>query len=449
VSAAGRRLALAVPLALLVSIISADVVIRPIGREATPKAALIGPVALEEPPVPEDKPTHHVPTPVGDPATAVIRLERGGCYGACPIYSVELRGNGAVTYQGACNVVVDGRHSYQVPRSEVIDLLRLTKSADFWSLKDRYIYGVTDNPTYTLSVTVGGRTKVVEDYVGLKAGMPKSVADLEDSVDRVAAVQRWLVGDQSTVPALRAEAWDFRGQTAAHTLARAAANAPEAVAVQLLALGAPPIARRVRSDCYPPSQTSAIEAAASGRKIILMRRLISAGALRSQHEKDRALSGSIESGDPGIVREILTFHPDVNARLDESNDTPLLLISQGAHPFTDNDKVQTDYPQITRLLLAAGANPSLADSSGNTPLHATLDAGVAKVLIAGGGPIEARNRDGETPLLATFDEDVAMSLIDAGANVKARTPDGSSIRDIAAAKHWARVLRRLDVRRGA
>jgi len=394
-------------------------------------------------PVPEDKPRRHIPMPAGEAATTVIRLERSGCYGTCAIYSVELHGNGDVVYEGKCFVVIGGRHSGRADPTKVATLLRQVRDADFWSLKRRYAAPVTDNATYRLFVTVGGSTKTVEDYVGQAAGMPKVVKTLEDAVDAVSGTDRWLTGNASTIPTLKAEGWDFHGTAAAHALARAAADAPEEVALELFALGAPAVSNPTPTDCYPDDRESAVKAAAEHRRLSLLQALISAGALAPAGSKEDALFGSIASGDPVVVKEILKHRPDVNARRPELGETPLLWIDEGPHPFSDGDPPRSDYPEIVRLLVAAGANPSLADHDGNTPLHSTLDADVARALINAGAPLDARNNYGETPLLSTYDEDVALALIDAGADVTLRNSGGSSAKDVATLNKWPKVLARL------
>jgi hypothetical protein len=405
-----------------------------------------GPVAMtwlggRQPP--EDRPKRHIPMPAGNPAGAVVRLERSGCYGDCPIYTVEVHGNGDVVYQGSCHVLVVGHHQWRIEPAEVVALMGQVRAADFWSLKRRYAAPITDNATYRLTVTVGGHTKTLEDYVGVAAGMPKAVSALEDAVDHLAGTDRWLVGDTSTIASLQAEGWDFHSAEAAQTLARAAAKAPEEVALRLLALGAPPVSAPSASDCYPQDESSAVAAAAEQRRLTLLNALIAAGAFQQAGSKEDALFGAVASGDPAIVNAILEHHPNINARISDDDDTPILWVSQGPQPFFEDDAHPSDYPLIIRLLVAAGADPSSGDRDGNTPLHEILDADAAKALIAAGAPLEARNKAGETPLLATYDEDVALALIDAGADIGARTPDGTGLRDVALTHKWPRVLARL------
>jgi hypothetical protein len=66
--------------------------------------------------LPEERlPKTHVPFPnVHSISEVVNRLERTACYGTCPAYSVEIRGDGSVHYDGRAFVAVRGDHSESI-----------------------------------------------------------------------------------------------------------------------------------------------------------------------------------------------------------------------------------------------------------------------------------------------------------------------------------------------
>jgi hypothetical protein len=129
----------------------------------------------------------------------LIRLSRGSCMGFCPSYSVTIAGDGTVTFDGGKHVASPGRHVDHISPARVHALLRKFYNARFWSLRERYAARITDGPSYTLTLTVGERSKTVVDYLGGGAGMPASVKALEDAVDREAGTSRW-VGDGTATP---------------------------------------------------------------------------------------------------------------------------------------------------------------------------------------------------------------------------------------------------------
>lgn len=388
------------------------------------------------------RPGPHVPMPaVRDPAAVVIRLDRGGCYGPCPSYSVEIRGSGEVRYQGSSYVVVTGNHRATVSPERVQALLKLFETNDYWSLRGKYEADVTDSAGYRLSVTIDGVTKTVNDYVGQAVGMPVAVTALEEAVDIASGADRWVLGTGDTLASLRAEGWDFRSPEAAETLARAAYEAPDALVFGLIDAGAPVTIAGALDSRY---HYSALEHAALKARLELVRRLIALGAAPGPAERDAALFAAVASRHPDVVAEILKLGPNPNA-VNEGGMTPLAWIEEGPHPFYFKPEL-TDPGAVVRLLIAAGADPLWRDADGDTLLHGVLTTEVARALIAAGVPLELRNKYGETPLLSLYSEDVALILIDAGADTNVRNSKGESVRDRARRSGWKRVLARLDAR---
>lgn len=139
------------------------------------------------------------PGPLPPAANATITLTRGVCFGFCPDYSVTISGDGAVTYTGRRFVNVTGEQHATIERAQVQALLTEFDRVNFTSLRDAYRANVTDLPTYTVSLTRNGQTKTVVDYGGLSAGMPQSVRNLQNEIDRVANTGRWVLRDGQPV----------------------------------------------------------------------------------------------------------------------------------------------------------------------------------------------------------------------------------------------------------
>jgi hypothetical protein len=145
---------------------------------------------------PEEFPSIDAPAPTVRPDSNVdITLMRSMCYGRCPVYKVSVSTRGIV-FDGEAFVAAKGRHTDTVNPSAVRALARKFVEADFYSMRDKYVSGVTDNPTYTLSISIDGHKKQVVDYVGQWIGMPAAIVDLEDDVDALAQTDRWIKGPQ-------------------------------------------------------------------------------------------------------------------------------------------------------------------------------------------------------------------------------------------------------------
>ena len=121
-----------------------------------------------------------------------ITLSRSPCYGRCPTYEVEIHGDGTVLYDGKADVATRGRHVAKISRAALVELVDAFRKADYFSLSDRYVSGVTDNPVYETSISFDGVSKSVLDYVGRSVGMPSSVSDVEAAIDRLSGADKWV-----------------------------------------------------------------------------------------------------------------------------------------------------------------------------------------------------------------------------------------------------------------
>jgi hypothetical protein len=134
--------------------------------------------------------------PRADP-TFHARLVRGMCLGACPNYTVEIDAAGLVTFTGdrstiEPSVACQGRRQWRAAPAAVARLQARVDASGFFGFKDAYVGDMTDMPRFSVTVTRGGRTKTVTDYIGLTVGMPKAMVDLEDAID-IAAGDRACV----------------------------------------------------------------------------------------------------------------------------------------------------------------------------------------------------------------------------------------------------------------
>ena len=127
------------------------------------------------------------------PAVETITLERQPCFGACPVYTVTIHGDGRVEYNGADFVEVTGAQTAAVAPSAVQALADRLTEAGYFDWDDSYMnQDVTDLPYVISSVTLSdGTTKRIEHYHG-DGSAPDELTDLENLIDETANTAQWV-----------------------------------------------------------------------------------------------------------------------------------------------------------------------------------------------------------------------------------------------------------------
>jgi hypothetical protein len=124
------------------------------------------------------------------PARVLAHMEKGGCLGECPVYDLTFYADGTVEYRGHYNVLVTGRRWFHLDPK----LLEGALAYDF--ARARYAQAPEDvhvdcTDQQTVTFDYGGK-HVEHDYGDSHA--PGGLIVLEDALDRLANVDRW-VGD--------------------------------------------------------------------------------------------------------------------------------------------------------------------------------------------------------------------------------------------------------------
>jgi hypothetical protein len=122
-------------------------------------------------------------------------MERGACYGRCPIYKLTISANGTVDYEGIRFVRIEGKRRSKINASQIEELVASIKNADFFSLEDEYVTPATDLPSITLSITLDGQTKSIWHYGFLDCGSenaPQELCELESKIEEVVNSKQWV-----------------------------------------------------------------------------------------------------------------------------------------------------------------------------------------------------------------------------------------------------------------
>lgn len=373
-----------------------DIRYRPFMRNGTAIAVKVR-VAANLYPI-ERKPSKNIPFPLTDLSSLRIELWRSGCFGSCPSYLVSIDGKGNIVWSGIDYTVLSGRYRAKIPVGEVQRLVDMFAAANFYSLEDEYVARVTDNPSDIIIFSMGGRRKMIIDYVGLAVGMPKSVADLEAAIDATAGTERWVRGTPETVEILKKQNFNFKSKSAYEMLVEAVDR--PAFFKALIAAGVP--VTPDRSDGSSRPILSALTAAVSLGDREAFALLMAAGAAKNlpPAEADELLIAAAKNADPQLIKTVLALAPD--SVFSAAAKVEALKEASGKH---------FDKHGAVAILLAAGADPNRLDVKGETVFDWISDPAIAAQIIAAGADLNRKNKSGLIPLLSNHNEETTLYLM--------------------------------------
>jgi hypothetical protein len=124
-------------------------------------------------------------------SSSFITLERGMCFGYCPVYSLTIFENGSVIYDGREFVKETGIRSATVNTTLFEDLMNLAEETGFPGMNDTYsAYVITDMPSATIIMKNGTTIKRVEHYQGDESA-PENLTRFEEAIDLAGNVTQW------------------------------------------------------------------------------------------------------------------------------------------------------------------------------------------------------------------------------------------------------------------
>ncbi len=90
-------------------------------------------------------------------------INKGFCFGTCPVYTMEIYKDGFVTYKGTRNVDLLGEYTTRISYAKMLEFVEQAKMINYMELNDVYDKeGVTDLPSITTSIVLSGKTKTVK-----------------------------------------------------------------------------------------------------------------------------------------------------------------------------------------------------------------------------------------------------------------------------------------------
>jgi hypothetical protein len=129
-----------------------------------------------------------------------ITLERGACFGTCPIYKVTVSSDGKVTFEGFNYTKTKGKATARIKPKDFQKLVKEFEKIKYFSLDDKYEPGTpncgqaaTDMPYVKSSIQLKGKMKSISHYQGcVSSDIVRSLFALDRKIDEVARTAKWI-----------------------------------------------------------------------------------------------------------------------------------------------------------------------------------------------------------------------------------------------------------------
>lgn len=122
-----------------------------------------------------------------------VTIDRGPCFGFCPIYKATVDQDGKVNIEYNDRFESEKKTTnYEISEDSAKKIMEEVNAVKFFDLKDKYedIY-VTDLPSLTITVTADGKTKSIYMY-GLDNTVPEELTLLGKQIDNYLNIDKYL-----------------------------------------------------------------------------------------------------------------------------------------------------------------------------------------------------------------------------------------------------------------
>ena len=134
---------------------------------------------------------HHSFPAIRDWNSLRIGLWRTACPGPCPSYTVQIRGDGTVHYQGKYCVLTKSTRAGHLTHDKIKNLFQAFQRADFFSLRAAYNERVLDGSGIRLTLEYDHKSWSVVDMAETE-GLPAQAAALPGIIDSMVNSAHWV-----------------------------------------------------------------------------------------------------------------------------------------------------------------------------------------------------------------------------------------------------------------
>lgn len=117
----------------------------------------------------------------------LIKMERGACFGACPMFKITIYTDGNAIYEGERFVDKVGKFKKQLTKKDVNNLIKQFRKADFFNFKEEYPAHSPDFPGTIISFKYKGKYRNIKHT----NEVPDELLNLEQQIDKIAEAKGW------------------------------------------------------------------------------------------------------------------------------------------------------------------------------------------------------------------------------------------------------------------
>ena len=122
-----------------------------------------------------------------------IVLERGMCYGTCPVYKITIYEDGRVEWDGKHYVQEAGMREWSISSENFNEIVKSIEKSKLVNMKDNYTEAYTTcMPSTVLVVHFKDKTKKKIDHDHGDSTAPKKLTWLENRIDKLSGTKKYI-----------------------------------------------------------------------------------------------------------------------------------------------------------------------------------------------------------------------------------------------------------------
>jgi len=129
----------------------------------------------------------------------LIKMEKSACYGKCPIYTVIVKKNGELAYEGKEYVSVEGVKSSVISKESLTLIEEELVKTKFLSMQSKLHSGswncfvsATDHSYILIEASVKNNRKAVSTYTGCNSEQVSKVIELAAFIEKTTEISKWV-----------------------------------------------------------------------------------------------------------------------------------------------------------------------------------------------------------------------------------------------------------------